>query len=397
MGWRAGLALLLTAMAAPDPAFAAPLPPIEGPGGSRLTAMVFDDLPGWSADDHGAAFAAFRLSCAALATATPALRPGLPPSEALLHVCRDAVRVDADTAPLARRFFEDHFRPWRVDPPSGSAGFLTGYFEPVVDGSLERTAEFAIPVLGRPADLETFAQGSAPPAGLDPALAAARKTPSGYEPFPDRAAIQDGALAGQGLEIAWLRDEVELFLAQVQGSARIRLPDGRLVRLVYAGRNGHPYTSIGRVVVAEGHMTLDAMSLERLKAWLRANPIEAHRIMRLNRSYIFFAIGEGLDPNAGPIGAASVPLVALRSIAVDRTLWSYGLPFVIAADLPGPGGSALQPFARTMVAHDTGSAILGPARADIFFGTGAAAGTRAGMVRHPGRFFVLLPRDGANP
>jgi membrane-bound lytic murein transglycosylase A len=160
--------------------------------------------------------------------------------------------------------------------------------------------------------------------------------------------------------------------------------------MVYAGRNGHPYASIGRIIVSEGRMTLEEMSLERLKAWLRQNPAEARRIMRMNRSYVFFAIGQGMDPAAGPIGAASVPLTPGRSIAVDRGLWSYGLPFWIDADLTSAAGS---PWSRLMIAQDTGSAILGPARADIFFGSGAEAGTQAGLVRHPGRFVVLEPRS----
>jgi membrane-bound lytic murein transglycosylase A len=350
-----------------------------------------ESLPGWSTDDHAGAFAAFRRSCTVLVDATPALRPGLPTPEGLVTVCRDALAAGPLDQAAARTFFETRFEAWRIDPPSGGPGFLTGYYEPVVEGSLVRTPEFPVPVLGRPADLATFPQGS-PPAGLEPGLAAARRTSAGYEPYPDRAAIQDGALAGQGLEIAWFRDEVELFMAQVQGSARIRLPDGRMVRLVYAGRNGQPYTSIGRVIVAEGHMRLEEMSLEILKAWLRDNPGHARRIMRMNRSYIFFALGEGMDPGEGPIGAASVPLVPLRSIAVDRTFWPYGLPFHLSAELPGEASQGTGRFDRLMIAHDTGSAILGPARADIFFGTGEAAGTRAGLVRHPGTFTVLLPR-----
>jgi membrane-bound lytic murein transglycosylase A len=378
-------------MATLSPALSEGRTPRPGPGGSRLLPVRFDDLPGWSVDDHAAAFAAFRRSCAAIAGAVPALRPGLPTPQPLLAICRDAAAMPQGKAAEARRFFETRFSPWRIEPASGGAGFLTGYYEPVVDAALVRSPGFPVPVLGRPADLETLSPGPTV-SGLDPALAAARRTPSGLEPFPDRAAIQDGALDGHGLEIAWVRDEVELFMMQVQGSARLRLPDNRLLRLVYAGRNGHPYTSIGRVIVEEGRMSMDEMSLERLKAWLRANEAEARRIMRLNRSYIFFALGEGMDPAEGPIGAASVPLVPLRSIAVDRGLWPYGLPFHISAVLPGPGGGPEEPFTRLMMAHDTGSAILGPARADLFMGTGDAAGTRAGLVRHPGTFTVLLPR-----
>jgi len=363
---------------------------VAGPGNASLSPLAWADVPGWATDDHATAFAVFQLTCPGVVSGDPVLRPGLLPGRALVAACRAALMSGPLAGAAARGFFETRFRPFTIAPPAGE-GFLTGYYEPEIEGSLAPSDGFPVPVLGRPADLETLAPGEMRP-GLDPALAAARRTPKGYGPFPDRAAIMDGALAGQGLEIAWLRDEVDLFYAQVQGSARLRLPDGTVTRLVYAGRNGQPYTSIGRVVVAEGHMTMEAMSLERLQAWLRANPAEARRVMRLNRSYIFFAVRHDLDPAKGPVGAASVPLVPLRSIAVDRTLWPYGTPFVIAADLPEPAGGT-RPFAALTIAQDTGSAILGPARADIFFGSGAAAGTRAGLVRHPGRFVVLLARD----
>ena len=383
--WSCALALALVIAAKANA-----MSTVAGPGNASLLPLAWADVPGWATDDHAAAFAVFQLTCPGVVSGDPVLRPGLPPGRALVAACRAALMTGPLSGAAARAFFETRFRPFAVSPPAGE-GFLTGYYEPEIEGSLTPSAAFPVPVLGRPADLETLAPGETRP-GLDPALAAARRTSEGLAPFPDRAAIMDGALAGQGLEIAWLRDEVDLFYAQVQGSARLRLPDGTMTRLVYAGRNGQPYTSIGRVVVAEGHMTMEAMSLERLQAWLRANPAEARRVMRLNRSYIFFAVRQDLDPAKGPVGAASVPLVPLRSIAVDRTLWPYGTPFVIAADLPEPAGGT-RPFAALTIAQDTGSAILGPARADIFFGSGAAAGTRAGLVRHPGRFVVLLARD----
>ena len=366
---------------------------MPGPGGSSLVPIAFADLAGWERDDHAAAFAAFRRTCAVLVDGSAALRPGLPPSADLVAICRRALAASQGKDP--KRFFETEFRPWRVVPLGGAGlsasfdGFLTGYYEPEMEGSRIRSAEFPTPVLARPDDLVTFAPGQTP-AGLDPALAAARRTDAGLEPYADRAAIEDGALAGRGLELYFVRDAVELFMAQVQGSARIRLPDGSVERLVYAGRNGHAYTSIGKQIVAEGHMTLEEMTLEKLKAWLRANPADASRIMRMNRSYIFFAKGEGMDPSDGPIGAASVPLVPLRSIAVDRNLWSYGLPFWLEVDLPVPGGEP-ERFERLMTAQDTGSAILGPARADLFLGGGAEAGTRAGLVRNASRMTVLLP------
>lgn len=388
MNGAAGLGrIVLAALLLTSPAMASPRP---GPAGSSLRPVPFADLTGWLADDHAAAFATFRRGCATLVAGDPALRPGLAPTPGLVDACRAALAASPMDAMKARAWFEERFQAFRVIPAEGEP-FLTGYYEPEVEGDLAPSAGFPVPVLGRPDDLVTIPQGETLP-GIDPAFAAARRTAAGYEPYADRAAIQDGALAGRGLEIAWLRDEVELFLMQVQGSGRLRLPDGSVKRLVYAGRNGWPYTSIGRVIVSEGHMTLETMTLAGLKAWLRANPQDARRIMRLNRSYIFFALGQGLDPADGPIGAASVPLTPHRSIAADRTAWSYGLPVWLEVDrLPAPGGGT-EDVARLVVIQDTGSAIVGPARADLFCGSGEVAGVQAGEVRHRSRFTVLLPR-----
>ncbi len=367
------------------------------PPGASLAAIAFADIPGWAHDDHAAAYRTFLATCRRLASDGADLRPGKAPPESLVALCREALAAGERDAAQARVFFEERFVPLRITPANETGrGFLTGYYEPEMEGSLTPAPDFPVPALGRPDDLVTFRQGETP-APLDPALAAARRTASGLEPYADRGAIDDGALAGRGLELLYVRDRVELFMAQVQGSARVRLADGRVLRLVYTGRNGLPYTSIGKVIVSEGHMDLETMTLAKLKDWLRANPADAQRIMRLNRSYIFFAIGEGLDPAAGPIGAASVPLTPLRSIAVDRSLWPYGLPFWISATLPlGPDGSA-QSFGQLMIAQDTGSAILGPARADLFLGSGAEAGAKAGLIRHPGEFTVLWPRGTARP
>ena len=185
-------------------------------------------------------------------------------------------------------------------------------------------------------------------------------------------------------------------MVHVQGSARVRLPDGQIIRLGYAGRNGHPYTSIGRILVDRGHIQPQDMSLARLKAWLRAAGQDGVRLMQQNRSYIFFKIEERLDLDQGPVGAAGLSLTPLRSIAVDRTLWHYGLPFWLNADIPWEGPQNAK-FRRLMIAQDTGSAIVGPARADIFFGTGDPAGTLAGNIRHEAQLHVLLPIDEAQP
>jgi membrane-bound lytic murein transglycosylase A len=231
--------------------------------------------------------------------------------------------------------------------------------------------------------------------------------------------------------LVWLRDAVEVFMIQVQGSAKVRLADGQWLRLVYAGRNGQPYTSIGRILVDEGHIHAADMSLAALKGWIRARGQKfgepGRALMQQNRSYVFFAAQSCADLEEGPIGGAGVSLSPLRSIAVDRTIWSYGLPFWIEADIPwtrafssevdagsrkenaskqesrtsfrfhrnekGSSGGP-SPFRRLMIAQDTGSAILGPARADLYFGSGDEAGRLAAGIRHPARIVVLLPNAG---
>jgi membrane-bound lytic murein transglycosylase A len=357
-------------------------------GDARLEPVAFEELSGWPEDDHAAAFAAFRRTCEALASGRPSLRPGAAPAPDLAAICREASKADAAADP--RNFFERSFRPFRVLPPGGD-GFLTGYFEPEVEGSLERTERFPTPLLARPDDLVTIPQGQDLP-GVEPGLGAARRTPAGFEPYPDRAAIEDGALGERARPVVHLRDPVDAFVIHVQGSARIRLPDGRAVRVAYAGRNGRPYTSIGRILVESGAVPLSEMNLERLTGWLRAHLDEGRAVMRRNRSFIFFRLADELDLAVGPIGGAGVPLTPGRSLAVDRSLWPYGLPFWLDGELPRPEGGS-EPLRRLMVAQDTGSAILGPARGDFFAGSGSRAGTQAGLMRHGTRFTVLLPRS----
>jgi membrane-bound lytic murein transglycosylase A len=344
--------------------------------GLSLTRLSFADLADFGRDDYLEAFQVFARSCASIAGSAPPPRKGVAASAALKAIAHAALRQEAREPAQARRFFERHFRPCRVSACAGvrNASFLTGYYEPVVDGSLTRTRNFTAPVLGRPDKFNALA------------------------PYPDRAAIEAGAIERHTAPIVWLRDPVELFLAQVQGSARVRLADGSRRRLAYAGRNGHPYASIGRLLIESGEIAEADMSLAILKQWIRAhgqNPGDAGAaLMHRNKSYVFFSLHEECEPARGPIGGQGISLTALRSIAVDRAIWTYGLPFWIAADLPWRGSSP-SPFRRLMIAQDTGSAIEGPARADIFFGSGDDAGARAGDIRHAGDVVVLLPAEEA--
>ena len=312
----------------------------------------FDRLPGFDAD----ALAGFRMFRAAAATLTePPLRPAQPAPPELVVAARAALDAEIDDRQAALSFFAAHFEPREIGP-----GFLTGYYEPWVDGSLAPSREFTAPLLARPADLGPDA--------------------------PVRAEIE-----ARGRDpVVWLADAVEAYLIQVQGSARVRLPDGSWRRLVYDGRNGRPYTSIGRLLIEAGEIPEPEMSLGRLKAWLRVDRARGEALMRRNESFIYFRLAP--DTGEGPIGGAGRALTPLRSLAVDRTLWSYGLPFYPVTTLPWRS-DVPEPFARLMIAEDTGTAIVGPARGDLFFGGGDAAGVRAGSIRHAADMFVLWPRS----
>ena len=363
-------------------------------GGAVLEPVAVSALPGFPGADPAAALDAFRRVCAAPAPAEPA-----PPTVAgsapdLAAACAAA----AGTPPeRAGAFFAERFDAYRVvrpaegQDPERRTGFLTGYFEPELEGSLTPTPGYAAPVLARPDDLVSLAPGEVRP-GLDPSLRAARAVGDRLEPYPDRAAIEDGALGPRARPLLWLRDRVDLLVLQVQGSGRVRLPDGSGVRVLYDGRNGRPYTAVAKLIVQEGHLPLDGLTLARWTAWMRQNPETARRLIRANASYIFFRLAPVADPALGPQGAAGAPLSPGRSLAVDANLWRYGLPFWLEGRLPG----GTPPEAgRLVVAADTGSAIVGPARGDLYLGTGAEAGIAAGNLRDAVGFVVLLPKPGS--
>jgi membrane-bound lytic murein transglycosylase A len=357
---------------------------------ARLEPLAFRDLEGWATDDHAAAFQAFLRSCRMLEAASAELRPARAPQADLPAICREALKIAGAGRAESKRFFETHFQPHLVAPHAG-AGFLTGYYEPEFQGSRTPDATYRVPLLDRPQDLVTIPQGETLP-GLEKGLQAARRTPAGYEPYPERAAIEGGVLGNLARPIVYLREPGEAFIIHVQGSARIRLTDGSVMRVAYAGRNGRPYTSIGRLLVQQGEMELESMTLEKLMGWLRDHPGPAKALMHRNQSYIFFREAAELAPEDGPVGGAGHPLVPGRSLAVDRSLWAYGLPVWLEGQLPVTLDEA-EPLRRLMIAQDTGSAIVGPARGDFFFGSGEEAGRRAGLMRHPVRFVVLQPKS----
>ena len=383
----AGLILLSpTAQARTAPS---PAPPLFAD--AAVEPLGFADLPGWRQDDPREALAAFRRSCGRIRAGTDLVEPPRPVFTALKRVCSRAERLPAQPAEWrAKAFFEREFRPLRVTSLTSAQGFLTGYYEPEVAGSLTRTDDYATPLYRRPPDLILEAPSQD---GVPANRGKAFREENGVRvPYYDRAAIEDGALAGRGLEVAFIRDPSDAFFAHIQGSVRVRLLDGRLLRLNYDGHNGQPYTPIGRILVEKGIVPREKMSMDAIRAYIAAHPEEGKALMRENHSYVFFRVAAQLTDKDGAIGAQGLPLVAERSIAVDKRIHVYGTPVFIDAELPlGVDGSS-QPFQRLTIAQDTGSAIVGPARADIFFGAGAEAGSIAGRIQHPGQFAVLVPR-----
>ncbi|CAH2398453.1 murein transglycosylase A [Mesorhizobium escarrei] len=364
----------------------------------------FDDLPGWEEDDHLAAFAAFRRS-AFQVLAKPYRSGGLGVDFNAFTEAYAAARTVSPTGRRqARAFFELHFIPAHIAAESGGVGLVTGFYEPVVDASPVRTERFTVPLLSRPADLVDIDDANRPD-GMDPYLAFGRATSDGPVEYFDRGEIERGALvgkgfdakglAGKGLEIAWLADKVDAFFIHVQGSARLTMTDGRLCRVTYAAKSGQRFTGPGKILSELGEIPLEAVTMQSVRAWFKAHPQRIDEILWRNRSYIFFreiSVSEAAvdDPELGPIAAAKVPLTPGRSVAVDRLLHTFGTPFYI----DGPSLTAFdnKPFRRLMIAQDTGSAITGPARGDLFTGTGDAAGEIAGVVRNPADFYALIPR-----
>jgi len=358
---------------------------------TQLEPVKWSDLDGWAADDHLAAFAAFQTSCRPfLATKRP--RDTRPVYGALSEVCRRAATARPAKAAQARAFFEDNFRPVRISRLGETEGFLTGYYEPIVDGSRFPSPEFYVPLYRRPRDL--VAAGHKQGAEGFPnkgALVGRRNEKNEIVPYYDRGAIEDGALDGQKLEICWLKDPFEALSISIQGSARVILEDGTPLRINYDAHNGYPYTAVGRVLIERNHIPREEMSMQRIREWMSVNPNEAREVRHTNRSFVFFRI-TGLSNDGEPAGAQGVPLTPLRSIAVDK-IHVYGTPFYIEASLPIDSAKPTTPFRRLMIAQDTGSAIVGPARADLYWGAGNDAGRIAGRIRHAGRFVMLLPRE----
>jgi len=385
--WRgaaAGLAGLLF-LAACGPTGEAPP---EEPG-FELRPVAFADLPGWRADQPEGALAAFRRSCAAILRRDDDRAMGGPHAGTVADWRNACTAADDVADGDARAFFERWFAPFQVVEGGDGEGLFTGYYEPLLEGALEPDERFRYPLYRRPDDLVAVDLGHFDPE-LEGESLRGRVEGGRLVPYAERAEIAAGALDGRGLELLWVDDPIDKFFLEIQGSGQVRLRDGRTIRVGYADKNGRPYRAIGRDLVAMGALTAETVSMQSIRAWLEANPDRAREIMNRNPSYVFFHRLEGLDEASGPLGSQGVPLEPGRSLAVDRRFWPMGAPFYLDATAPYPEGE--RPFRRLVIAQDTGGAIRGPIRGDVFFGAGPLAEYVAGHMKSRGRLYILLPK-----
>lgn len=345
-----------------------------------MQAVHWKDLPGWAEDDLTAAWPAFLQSCKALAT-----RP-----QWLLWraACEEAKGLAANDRTTLRHFFESRFSPYLLTNPDGTtSGLVTGYYEPLLRGSRARSSTFSQPILGVPPDLLIIDLADVLP-DLKNMRLRGRLQGNKVVPYYSRADIVSREKEFSDRVLFWVDDAIELFFLQIQGSGRIKLPDGKMVRVGYADQNGHPYQSIGRVLIERGELTAEQASMQGIQGWARANPEKVNDLLNTNPSYVFFReapIKSRVED--GPIGALGVPLTKERSIAVDPANVPLGAPVFLSTTRPNSSA----PLRRVMLAQDTGGAIRGVVRADFFWGFGAEAGAQAGRMKQRGQMWVLLP------
>ena len=381
---------------APEPAVRqVPYPTLDLPleiTNTQYSPVAWADVTGWNDDDQLAAYKAFRISCQPIAAQSGPASDSKALGTSLRDPCRIAKGLELSDRAKARAFFEDNFSPVRISRLGEPEGFVTGYYEPILEGSKEQNEVYKVPIYRRPSNHFVKGQTQAS-VGLPNKGAVYRKIGRRkLVPYYDRAEIEDGAIEGRGLEIAFLKNQTDLLFAQIQGSARIELPDGSMVRINYDAHNGYPYTPVGRILIDRNIIPREQMSMQKIREWMEQDPEGANEVRRQNRSYVFFR-EVNLSATDEAVGGQGVPLTAGRSIAVDKALHVYGTPFFIEADLPIETAQSKTPFRKLMISQDTGSAIVGPARADLYFGAGAEAGRVSGRLRHNARFVMLVPKS----
>jgi membrane-bound lytic murein transglycosylase A len=362
-----------------------PLPAItNAQSEARLRPVPFSELPGWPEDDLKGFSTALTTNCSAMRARTAVWG----------RLCREADQITATDTTALKQFIESQFLAHELSDTKGSrTGLITGYYEPLLKGSRTRGGAFQIPLYRTPKDLINVDLSSIYPE-IKSLRLRGRLEGNRIVPYPTRAEIERGGLLAGG-ELLWVDDPVEAFFLQVQGSGRVQLPTGETVRVGYAEQNGYPYRSIGRYLIDKGELKPNDASMQSIKAWVAANPHRRDEVLHQNPSVVFFREITTLPSAKGPLGSMGLPLTAGRSLAVDPRFVAPGSLVYLSTRVPKPGAPPKDPglsFQRLMIAQDTGSAVLGAHRGDIFFGTGNDAGEVAGRMRADGRMFVLLPK-----
>jgi membrane-bound lytic murein transglycosylase A len=333
-----------------------------------LKEVDFTSLPGWTTDDHHEALPAFIKSCQRISKMPNHKSIGASniagKSKDWKKICREAKNIAVNDKKKAKHFFEKHFTPYKVFNGQKETGLFTGYFEIDLKGSLKKTKKYKYPLYRAPENLSDIKESLS------------------------REAIEEGALKGKGLELMYVDDPVRLFFLHIQGSGRIHLPDGKIIRVGYAAQNGHPYYAIGRYLGESGKLKNEKVSAGTIQQWLYKHPKEAIKVMQMNPSYVFFRL---ISNKEGPIGAHTVPLTPMRSLAIDRRYIPLGVPLWLTTECPDCRTSKHQYLRQLMIAQDTGGAIKGPIRGDIFFGHGKQAEQFAGYMKNRGSYYMLIP------
>lgn len=374
----------------------APPTPVKPPVAAELpavfTPVAWSALPGWEADQVQQAWPAFEVGCRALVASARTRETWQTP-------CAAAASVDSNNPIAVRSFFVAHFSPYRVSFPDGrDNGLVTGYYEPLLEGSRRRTERHATPIYPVPDDLLTVDLASLYPELKDKRVRG-RVEGRRVVPYWSRADIESGKAPVASGALLYVSDPIDAFFLQIQGSGRVQLEDGSVMRLGYADQNGHPYKSIGRVLIDRGELTSDSASMQNIRAWGERNPAKLPALLDENPSYVFFREVPSPQPGSlearidGPFGSLGVPLLAQRAIAVDPRAIPLGAPVFLATTYP----LTSLPLERLTLAQDTGGAIRGAVRADFFWGFGPDAAREAGRMRQQGRLWLLWPKGAALP
>lgn len=354
-----------------------PPPPVEKPTYATPTFVLgkWEALPDWTTADIAPSWAALQQTCRALRLKT-----------AWLNVCAAAEKVDASDAAAQRAFYEQWFTPYQVLNPDGTdSGLITGYYEPLLQGSRKRSERFRYALYAAPDDMLVVDLGDVYPQ-LRGMRIRGRLQGKKVVPYYNRAEIDAGEAPLQGRELFWVENAIDLFFLQIQGSGRIELEDGTRVKVGYAEQNGHPYISIGRKLIDMGELKPEEASMQGIKNWAEKNPERLSLLLGQNPSFVFFR--ELPDTLSAPLGSLGVPLTNEYSIAVDARIIPLGVPVFLATTQP----NSAEPLNRLMYAQDTGGAIRGAVRADFFWGFGELAAAKAGSMRQSGRMWVLFPK-----